>query len=179
MWPRDGQFRTPSLPELRSMAWQAICAGANGVVFYSFFEALKPSPQNLTFAEQWSHLKTAAAEISAHAAALLGPAAPGPAHSAASGWWRMTRAHWVDETRGVYQLFAVSDGKGGGRTVFELPWPIAKIEVLAHNSAQNVTRVIEPIGSGAGRAFSDEIPPLGLAVYRVALKTAAKSVPKL
>ena len=166
-WPKDGMFRTPSLPELRSMAWQAICGGANGVVFYSFFEALKPSPQNLTFHEQWDHLTTAAAEIAPHGELLLGEPAPAPEHDPNSPW-RMTRAHWVDgAVAKVYMLYAVSDGNGGGPTAFKLRWPIATVELLVPGSATRVARTIQPVGT---RLFHDNLPPLGFAAYRVTLQ---------
>eukprot|EP00040_Diaphanoeca_grandis_P012514 m.63461 g.63461 ORF g.63461 m.63461 type:complete len:709 (+) comp23285_c0_seq1:121-2247(+) len=166
LWPKDGYFRSPTESELRSMAWQSICAGANGVVFYSFFELLKPSPQNLTFAEQWHHVSTVAGEIEPHGDVLLRALAPSP-HVNTDSPWRMTRAHWYDEAAGVYMLYAVSDGDGGGETTFVLDWNIANIEVLAPGSTTRVMRTIEPSDDDS---FEDTIEVFAQTTYRVTLQ---------
>ena len=159
------------------MAWQAICRGANGVVFYSFFEALKPSPQNLTFHQQWSHLSTVSSEIAPHGELLLGEPAPGPAADPQSPW-RLTRAHWAAADSSMYMLYAVSDGDGGGPTTYTLRWPIATVEVLEPGSQTKVARTIVPGGGGGGgggaaRGFSDHLPTLGFVAYRVTLRHGA------
>ena len=178
-WPKDGQFRAPTTGEMRSMAWQAICGGANGIVFYSFFEMLKPNTLNLTFEQQWSHVSTVAGEIAPHTATLLGEPAPPPADPLASPW-KTTRAHWLGTDVGggggpvgtapkVYMLFAVSDGNGGGRTGFKLRWPIDTVAVLAAGSATKVARTIQVHGTDT---FYDDIAPLGFTAYRVQLARA-------
>ena len=53
--------RTPSYAEKRSMAWQCICEGATGLVFYSWFD-VKRNP-DVPFETQWQDLKRIAAEI--------------------------------------------------------------------------------------------------------------------
>jgi hypothetical protein len=164
LWPKDGSFHTPTLQETRSMAWQAICAGANGIVFYSFFEALRNA--DISFANQWAHFKTLAAEIDRHATVLLGPMAPNLI-SPAGDTWRMTRAHWADEGKGVYMVFAVSDGTGGGLTTFELPWTIQAVEAV-ETGGQQASKAL-PHDT---KRFNDTIAPLGLAVYKVTLLTA-------
>ena len=65
-------YRSPTLQEMRSMAWQCIAGGANGLVFYSWFDlwrmskdvksggrALKPEP----FEERWKDVTEMATEI--------------------------------------------------------------------------------------------------------------------
>jgi hypothetical protein len=58
--------RPPTLAEMRSMAWQCIAAGANGLVFYSWFDLWRmdkdpdvPQP----FAGRWQDVAQMAAEI--------------------------------------------------------------------------------------------------------------------
>ena len=58
--------RPPTLAEMRSMAWQCIAAGANGLVFYSWFDLWRmdkdpdvPQP----FAVRWKDVAQMAAEI--------------------------------------------------------------------------------------------------------------------
>ena len=90
--------------------------------------------------------------------------APSPAAPAAPESWRADRAHWRDEANGVYSLFAVSDGTGGGLTTFVLPWAIKAVEVL-EAGGRPVSRQLPH----DGRRFNDTIAPLGMAAYRVSL----------
>ncbi len=70
--------RMPTLPEMRSMAWQAVAAGANGLVFYSFFDLLKREkwPKERV-AGGWENVCTLAQEVKSKEAILLSE--PGPA----------------------------------------------------------------------------------------------------
>ncbi|MDD4101049.1 MAG: hypothetical protein PHU80_00260 [Kiritimatiellae bacterium] len=54
--------RAPTLAEMRAMAWQCIAAGANGLVFYSFFDLQKMNERN-PFERRWSEVCEMAAEI--------------------------------------------------------------------------------------------------------------------
>ena len=73
-------FRAPTYDEMRSMAWMAIAGGANGLVFYSWFDlwrmdktvenggaALVREP----FEERWPQVKKMAAEIAEYFPVLL------------------------------------------------------------------------------------------------------------
>jgi hypothetical protein len=61
--------KAPTYDEMRSMAWQTICAGANGVFFYSWFD-LKRNPR-VSFEEQFRYVGSIAKEISMWAPTLL------------------------------------------------------------------------------------------------------------
>ena len=67
----------PTVGEMRSIAWQAIAAGANGLVFYSYFDILKRGRPKDVQDAQWADLVAVAREIKAQEAILL--AEPGPA----------------------------------------------------------------------------------------------------
>ncbi|MDD2597900.1 MAG: hypothetical protein PHO37_01565 [Kiritimatiellae bacterium] len=54
--------RPPTLPEMRTMAWQCIAAGANGLVFYSFFDLHKMNERD-PFDKRWADVCAMAAEI--------------------------------------------------------------------------------------------------------------------
>ncbi len=59
-------FKAPTLEEIRSMAWQCLAAGANGLVFYSFFEIYEenaPNPKKFDVA--WREVCTMAEDIRA------------------------------------------------------------------------------------------------------------------
>ena len=70
--------RAPTLLEMRSMAWQCIAAGANGLIFYSWFDLWRSTVHD-PFEKRWPQIKAMAAEIAAHQDILLSlPAAPAP-----------------------------------------------------------------------------------------------------
>ncbi len=56
------KFRPPTETELRSMSWQCIANGANGLVLYSFFDLQKPTV-NVPFEVRWAECCRVAEEI--------------------------------------------------------------------------------------------------------------------
>mmetsp|Transcript_45001 Transcript_45001/g.106109 ORF Transcript_45001/g.106109 Transcript_45001/m.106109 type:complete len:150 (-) Transcript_45001:6-455(-) len=139
------------------MTWQAICNGANGVFFYSFFEMQRNL--DVSFDTMWRRVDTVAGEINALAKYLLSPTAPPPTATLPS--WVATRSHWAstEETQELYILFAVSNGDGGGEVEWALPWRAVSVEVLGA-----APRHIQPDERGQWR---DMLPPLGLRAYKV------------
>jgi hypothetical protein len=69
--------RAPTLAEMRSMAWQCVAAGANGLVFYSFFDLFKMQERD-PFEKRWSEVCTMAEEVRRYIPVLLS-AEPAPA----------------------------------------------------------------------------------------------------
>lgn len=55
------EMRMPTLDEMRSMAWQCIAEGANGLVFYSWFDLRRC--KDPSFDASWKDVKTVAQEI--------------------------------------------------------------------------------------------------------------------
>lgn len=47
--------RAPTLAEMRTMAWQCVAAGANGLVFYSFFDLFKMQDRD-PFEKRWAEV---------------------------------------------------------------------------------------------------------------------------
>jgi hypothetical protein len=166
-------YRSPTAAEMRSMAWQCICEGATGLVFYSFYD-LKRNP-DVSFDEQWSHLKRIVAEIDAAAPALLSTE-PVPSievrevdesASAASGQppgTAVSSSEWLRWTarmhRGKLLLVAVSDGDGGGRVAFKLPWKPATIRRIDRNDDRPACEVTE-------RGFVAALAPLAVQLYEI------------
>lgn len=62
--------RAPTLAEMRSMAWQCVAAGANGLVFYSFFDLYKMKDRD-PFEKRWLEVCAMAAEIKRYIPVLL------------------------------------------------------------------------------------------------------------
>lgn len=70
--------RFPTREEMRSMSWQCIAAGANGIVFYSFasMHKMRPDDKTSTFEGRWADLTAVAEEIRREFPTLLSD--PGP-----------------------------------------------------------------------------------------------------
>ncbi len=65
-------YRAPTLDEMRSMSWQCIAEGANGLIYYSFFDLERMDKTEADggrayiaepFEERWADVKTMAQEI--------------------------------------------------------------------------------------------------------------------
>lgn len=70
--PRRPDYRFPRAIECRSQAWQAIAAGANGLLWFAYdTEKYCDRHEEGGFAEQWLHVKVAAQEVLAHQEVLL------------------------------------------------------------------------------------------------------------
>lgn len=175
--------RTPSPKEERSMAWQAICRGANGIVYYSFFDIKRND--DVPFATQWKVLSDVAAEIDAFAPVLLSDEGAAPSVSASVGGtgtsstgespsWLATRARWAqaspdmhnaENNAAVFYLFVANDGNGAGTVTFTLDSSVGSI------TSREVEVVSEPTprklkAHKDGTSFSDQIEQLDVVVYR-------------
>jgi len=64
------RFRAPTLLEMRSMAWQCIAGGANGLIFYSWFDLQKMDGVD-PVARRWPEVKVMAEEIKKFSPILL------------------------------------------------------------------------------------------------------------
>jgi hypothetical protein len=160
--------RTPSAKEERSMAWQAITRGANGIFYYSWYD-IQRNP-DVPFKAQWSILTAIAAEIESYAKELLSDAGEAPAvaisdsesQSTSPPSWLKARARWSDD--GYFYLFVCNDGNGSGRVKFILGKGVvidkAGVTVVSESPPRhlNFTSKFE---------FSDNIEALDVVVYRL------------
>ena len=75
---KPAEDRWPTSEEMRSMAWQPIAAGANGLVFYAYYDIWAPNRQWTPElrAQKWSEVVAIAKEVKAAEAVLLSD--PGP-----------------------------------------------------------------------------------------------------
>jgi hypothetical protein len=147
------EYRTPTLDEMRSMAWQCITEGANGLVFYSWFD-IRRNP-DVPFDTQWERLRTIAEEIDRFAPILLS-ADPVPMLTVEAPAW----LHWTARVRdGKLYVFAVNDGDGEGKVRFKFPAAPKAVRAVLDGRSIAV----------AGDTLEDELKPLALAVYEVEL----------
>jgi hypothetical protein len=116
--------RAPSYHELRSMTWQCITEGADGIVFYSWFD-IRRDP-NRSFEEAWEDVKRVAAEVREWAPVLLSTEEPPAVTVAApeSVHWtarRMGDRAWAFFVNDGTDAVAVSMAAGGEPVSFALP----------------------------------------------------------
>ncbi|HRU70609.1 MAG TPA: hypothetical protein P5111_05975 [Kiritimatiellia bacterium] len=62
--------RAPTLAEMRAMTWQCVAAGANGLVFYSFFDLFKMNDRD-PFERRWAEVCALGEEIKRYLPVLL------------------------------------------------------------------------------------------------------------
>ena len=149
--PDFDKLRPPTLPEMRSMAWQCIAEGATGLIFYSWFDIQKD--KKVPFDTQWALCKQMGAEIKRYVPALLS-IDPTPQVQAKGGKW----LHWtVKAFEGRTYLFAVNDGQDEGDATFTVPG----LQRLVH--VRDEHRAISP----SKGAFTDHFDKLALHVYEM------------
>ena len=190
----NAQYRTPTYDEMRSMAWQCLCEGATGLVFYSWFD-LKRNP-DVPFEQQWGELKRIVAEIDRFAPILLSvednPAVrvnvalgtPGKADGAESIALALETPAKPDEApswlhtlvrhhEGKTYVLAVNDGDGSGSVQFEVSvgrgfttgQPNMTNDLLRVASIRDLTEDREINLSLGG--FTDAFEPLSVHVYEI------------
>jgi hypothetical protein len=142
------------------MAWQCICEGATGLVFYSWFDVQR-NP-DVPFSVQWDGLKRVAAEIDQMTPAILSVEAvptvkvQSPAPSQAAPHW----LHWLARRySGKLYLFAVNDGDGEGAAQFIPPLAPRSIRVLGEGRQIRID----------GTAFQDDLRRLSVHLYEIEL----------
>ena len=143
--------------------------GANGIVFYSWFDILRND--DMSFTEQWGHLCDVATELDKFAPVLLSDAGAAPAAAVSkkgggSAPWLRTRARFGDERGDYYYLFAANDGDGSGEVVFSLGDSV-KISGNVEVVSESPTRTITPADD---RSFNDHSKALDVVIYRLATK---------
>jgi len=154
-YEKNEKHRTPTAAEKRSMAWQCICEGATGLVFYSWFDIRKRL--DVPFAEQWPDLKKMAAEIDAAAPALLS-IEPAPAVTVVCTPAEPRWLHWlVRHHAGRTYLFAVNNGDAEGQATFTFERDIKSVSVPAES------RSIQP----EGRSFQERFGKLDVRIYEL------------
>jgi hypothetical protein len=131
IYKSDQPYRSPTFLEMRSMAWQAICEGAKGIVFYSFFD-LKRNP-DVPFKIQWENLKRIAAEIDSVSNILLSIEKV-PSITVTSNPGNTTWINWlVRSYKGRLYILVVNNGDGEGIATFSISKNIHKVTVLGEN----------------------------------------------
>ncbi len=163
---KSDDYHTPTYDEMRSMAWQCLCEGATGLVFYSWYD-MHRNP-DVPFEQQWGGLKRIAAEIDQSAPILLSIDEAPTFRLEVQGGTREKPEDapaWlhclVRHHDGKAYVFAVNDGDGTGHVLFRLPngspWRITSVRDLSDNRTLKVS----------GREFADDFEPLSVHTYEL------------
>ena len=90
-----GNNRMPTFDEMRSMAWQCIAEGANGLVFFSY-TALEKMNWRMSYEKTWGDVKRLAAELERFIPVLLSDPLPIPTVKGLSARaWRKDGDVWM------------------------------------------------------------------------------------
>ena len=97
-WPGSPENRMPTVEEMRSMAWQCIASGANGLVFYSF-AALQKGTHVLKFETAWADVCEVGWEIRKYIPVLLSVESAPAVSGVPAEWcvrvWRKDGETWL------------------------------------------------------------------------------------
>ena len=148
--PEKKASRPPTFRQMRSMTWQCITEGADGIVFYSWFDLWKDKAR--PFAQRWPEVRRVAEEVKRMIPVLLSvEAAPELKVDAPPA------VHWtVRKRRASVYLFMVNDAPRQ-----------AAATVRFATRPRRVTRQGKNITVGDDGAFTATFEPLGVNIYRV------------
>jgi hypothetical protein len=150
--------------------------GANGVVYYSFFDMMSgchrtgTCPLDVSNMTQWARLSTIAAEVERFAPVLLSDAGPAPAVTVLNTTggvpgWVATREQWDDADASALWIFAANDGNGGGAVSFILGGGLlatgGSVEVVSETPVRSIA-----LKAGSDR-FVDASHTMHVAVYKL------------
>ncbi|MGD8238744.1 MAG: hypothetical protein PVH68_09345, partial [Armatimonadota bacterium] len=142
--------RGPTYEEMRSMTWQCICEGADGIILYSWFELRRDTSQ--PFEQRWPEVKRVAAEVAEMIPVLLS-VEPTPE-------LRVTApeaVHWTGRSHeGRAYLFLVNDGDEPARAIVQFPRPVRRIELQGKRVPLTNQGTLDVA-----------LPALGASIYRI------------
>jgi hypothetical protein len=151
--------RPPKLFELRSMAWQAICAGADGLIFYCLHDCLKD--EKFPFQQQWPNIRRMSLEIDKYAPVLLSIEELPEIKVNAPAWLKWTARNY----QGTVYIFAVNSGKDSGTASFSVAGKIQSVEKIRLNEDKAKQKIDSNPSS-----WKDKILPDEVCIYLVKLK---------
>ena len=143
-------MRPPTFDEMRSMTWQCITEGANGIIFYSWFDMRRDKAY--PFEQRWPQVKRVAQEVADMIPVLLSvePTPDLEIDAPESVHWT-TRSH-----DGSVYLFLVNDSEEKARAAIRFPKPVRSLELAGNRVPVSNRRTLDVL-----------LDPLGVKIYRV------------
>jgi hypothetical protein len=147
---RREAVRGPTYEEMRSMTWQCIAEGADGLVFYSWFELRRDTSQ--PFETRWPDVKRIAAEVAQMIPVLLSVEPVPPLQVTAP-----ESIHWTTRRReGAVYLVTVNDSEEPARVIVRFPKRVRRIELEGE---------LVPLTDEA--TLDVVLPALGVSIHRI------------
>lgn len=153
----------PTLPEMRSMAWQCIAEGAKGLIFYSFMDLKRDVV--VPFEKQWPLVKQVAAEIKPMIPAILSiEQAPQATVTGKREWLHFTTRRMGDRA----YLIAVNDEGKAHKASLRLSFPPCMAGLSCSPASVRLT-----LGEGKwrvlpGSCIEAEFAPHGVMIFELA-----------
>lgn len=117
----DREYRPPTRAEMRSMTWQCICEGADGLVYYSWHN-MRRDP-SAPFEERWEDLKAVVGEVAGMIPVLLS-IEPTPEVTVTGD----AAVHWTVRTlAGTHWLMMVNDAPAAATATAHFADPPARL----------------------------------------------------
>lgn len=151
--------RPPTLVQLRNMGWQAICAGANGLIFYSFHDCLRD--KKFPIAKTWPAIRQMSLEIKTYIPVLLSIEKK-PRIKVKSPSWLKWTARVKD---GILYVFAINNGDLSGNVRFSISKEIESVTRI--NLGKDKT---EQKLENAKKSWSDKFTKHEVCIYTIKLK---------
>ena len=119
-WKKPKDMRMPTFEDMRSMSWQAIAAGANGLVYYYFEDAYRRGATKEESAKRWADVCAVAREVKEKEAIILSE----PGSDVSSDSKSLVCRTWIGKNGAVHLLACNTSRKAvdakvraGGRIV--------------------------------------------------------------
>ncbi len=145
-------YRPPTYDEMRSMAWQCIAEGANGLIFYAFHVIRRD--KDFPFDEHWPKVQRVAAEIEGMIPVLLSVRPTPTIKADPTDGLRWT----VRQHRGTTYLITVNDRREALTADLQLP---------ARPASVRIRDVPASVSVGSNRKLSVQLDPLGMRIYEI------------
>ena len=119
-WKKPKNMRMPTREEMSSMTWQAIAAGANGLVYYYFEDAYRRGATKEEKAQRWTDVCAVAREVKEKESVILAEPGPEPVcdpKSVVCRSWRMKDGSIRLLVCSIVQKSAKVEVSVGGKTV--------------------------------------------------------------
>lgn len=149
---RPDEYRAPTLDEVRVMTYLCLIHGANGLIYYSYFDLQR---DRLGFDRRWADMLVVGNEVKALFPALLS-AAPAPKRVVRSDREGVQYSLRADDEGNTYVLMANPDAKASA-TVRVAVAPGTEARVLSYGRVQPLP------GAPHARWRAVSLPPLGAA----------------
>ncbi|MFA6817069.1 MAG: hypothetical protein WCS73_12315, partial [Lentisphaeria bacterium] len=151
--------RPPSLVEMRNMAWQAICGGSNGLIFYCLHDCFRD--KKFPFEQTWPNIRQMSLEVKSYESILSSIESVPEIKFKASA-----SLNWIAKSLdGILYLFVVNTGENAEIAEFTVFDKIDSVERINIGKDKNLQKIEHNTHS-----WKDEFAKNDVHVYTIKLK---------